>query len=641
MAVLSAHKLEKSFGGRTLFADVSFEIAQKDHIGLVGANGTGKTTLIQILLGQQMPSAGEVHRAKLLKIGCLEQAPEIKPGQTLYELTLNVFAPLMQLEKELEEINGAFSHGSGNLTMLSVKQAEVREQLEAGGGLVFRKQTRATLLGLGFTEEELSLPASVLSGGQLNKAMLARVLLSGAELLFLDEPTNHLDFFAVEWLENYLKSYAGAYIVISHDRYFLDQVTNRTFELKNERFLQSKGNYSQHIALCATEQEIARRHYFNTQREIKRIYGIVEQQRRWNRERNIRTAESKLKQIDRLKATLREPEKQQAGIHFSFHVRQPGGNEVLVAEGLKKAYGDKKLFENADMLIRRGERVCLLGANGCGKTTLLRILTGNESADEGLKYLGAGVEAAYYEQNMRSLNAGSTVLQELQNAYPRMKQTETRNALAAFLFRGSDVDKNIGMLSGGEKARVQLLKLMLSGANLLLLDEPTNHLDIASREALEQSLEEYDGALLMVTHDRYLVNRIADRVLYMQEDGLTETIGGYDAFAEAMRSQPAEAEIPENAGQKAQNAYHLQKEYLNSLKAAKATVNALERKIEEKESEVATLEEALLAAVNEYMEAARLSEEIAAAREILDNLYADWEQAQTELSKLTDEGKEE
>ncbi|MDL2236168.1 ATP-binding cassette domain-containing protein, partial [Christensenellaceae bacterium OttesenSCG-928-L17] len=459
MALLAAYKIEKTFGGRTLFADVSFEIAQKDHIGLVGANGTGKTTLIEILQGLQSSDSGDVYRAKLLKIGFLEQAPALEQGQTLYELTLAVFAPLVKLERELEEINTALLHEQGDPVALSLRQATVREKFEAEGGLVYKSHTRSALLGLGFTEAELLLPAHALSGGQLNKAMLARVLLSGADLLFLDEPTNHLDILAVEWLENYLKSYAGAYLIISHDRYFLDQVTNRTFELKNERLIQSKGNYSAHVALCSTEQEIARRHYYNTQKEIKRIYGIVEQQRRWNRERNIRTAESKLKQIDRLKATLVEPKKEQQSIRFSFHVRQPGGNDVLIAENLKKAYGDNLLFSNANLTIRKGERVCLLGPNGCGKTTLLRVLMGKETADTGTYYLGAGVEAAYYEQNMRSMNPGFSVLQEVRNAYPRMHETELRNALAAFLFRGGDVEKKIEMLSGGEKARVQLLKL--------------------------------------------------------------------------------------------------------------------------------------------------------------------------------------
>ena len=314
MALLAAYKLEKAYGGRTLFADVSFEVGDKDHIGLVGANGTGKTTLLQILLGVQKPDSGAVHRNKLLRVGWLEQTPTFLPDQTLYGLVLDVFAPLLAAEEELENISKQLLMPDANLEPLIKKQHQVQERYEQEGGLTCRSRARAALLGLGFSEQELFLNASALSGGQLNKAMLARVLLSGADLLFLDEPTNHLDIASVEWLENYLKSYTGAYIVISHDRYFLDQVTNRTIELMNSRIFQTQGNYSAHIEQRSSAQEIARRHYRNTQKEIRRIYGIVEQQRRWNRERNIRTAESKLKQIERLKATLVEPEKDE-GLH--------------------------------------------------------------------------------------------------------------------------------------------------------------------------------------------------------------------------------------------------------------------------------------------------------------------------------------
>ena len=380
MALLAAYKLCKAFGERTLFEDVSFEVAEHDHIGFVGANGTGKSTLMKILLGEQKADSGGVHRGKLVKLGTLEQIPELLPGQTLYDLVLGVFAPLMDAERELAGINAALSAPGANLDALVKRQHAVQELYEREGGLTYRSRTRSSLLGLGFTAEELALPATALSGGQVGKAMLSRVLLSGADVLLLDEPTNHLDIEAVEWLESYLASYPGAYVVISHDRYFLDKVTNRTMELANGKLFITQGNYSAHVEKRLDDQEIARRHYRNTQREIRRIYGIVEQQRRWNKERNIRTAESKLKQIERLKATLVEPEKQVDSISFSFAAREPGSNEVLIADGLSKSYGQKRLFENASMLIRKSERVFLLGPNGCGENNAFAYPHGPRSA---------------------------------------------------------------------------------------------------------------------------------------------------------------------------------------------------------------------------------------------------------------------
>jgi ATP-binding cassette subfamily F protein 3 len=517
------------------------------------------------------------------------------------------------------------------------RQGALRDEYENEGGLTYKSRVRSALLGLGFTETELTQEAASLSGGQLNKAMLAQVLLSGADLLLLDEPTNHLDIKSVEWLEGYLKSYTGAFIVISHDRYFLDQVTTRTMELKNARLYFSNGNYSAHLELRSTEQEVQKRHYYNTQREIRRIYGIVEQQRRWNRERNIKTAESKLKQIERLKKTLVEPEKETEGIRFQFQARKTGGNDVLIAENLQKSYGDKHLFQNLDLHVRAGERVFLLGPNGCGKTTLLRILMGRESADEGFSYFGAEIEAAYYEQNMRSMQEERTVAEEVWFGYPRMKRTDVYNALARFLFRGDDANKRVQMLSGGEKARVQLLKLMLSGANLLLLDEPTNHLDIASREALEEALLEYEGAIIVVTHDRYLVNRLADRVLYLKNGTLMETIGGYDAFLDAQAQEETDSALtPE---EKPKNAYQEKKERQKELTKAKSAVKKLEAEIERKEAEV----QALAAELNQpdtaadYQAAGRLSKTLQDRKDELEALYREWEEATEALLEAAEE----
>lgn len=637
MALLAAYKLEKAYGGRTLFQDVSFEVADKDHIGLVGANGTGKTTLMQILMGVQNPDSGSVHRAKLLRIGCLEQTPAVLAGQTLYELVLEIFAPLLSAEHELEEISHKLQAAEADLDALIRRQHQIQERYERDGGLTCRSRARAALLGLGFTEQDLSLSTAALSGGQLNKAMLARVLLSGAELLMLDEPTNHLDIASVEWLEAYLKSYTGAYIVISHDRYFLDQVTNRTIEITNGKTILTQGNYSAHVEHRSSAQEIALRHYRNTQKEIRRIFGIVEQQRRWNKERNIRTAESKLKQIERLKATLVEPEKDEESIRFTFSAREPGSNDMLIAENLKKSYDGKPVFSDVSLYIGKGEHVFLLGSNGCGKTTLLRILMGREGADGGDAAFGAGVQTAYYEQNMRSMDAEKTVLQEVWDAYPRMAHTSVRNALAAFLFRGDSVEKRISMLSGGERARVQLLKLMLSGANLLLLDEPTNHLDIASREALERALEEYDGTLFIVTHDRYLVNRMADRVLYMEPNRMMETVGGYDEFLlELTQAQQAQKEKETRDSDKPVNEYRAKKERQSAIARAKGVLARAERDVAQAEEEAAAIERQLVnpGVASDYVKAGELAQALTACKAAVEGCYAQWEQAERELEAL-------
>lgn len=641
MPVLAAHHIKKSFVERLLFEDISFEINEKDKVGLVGVNGCGKTTLFRILLGQEQPDEGTIYKNRGARVVSMAQSIE-NTDTSVYEATLAVFAPLMELEAAMEEVNAALEHApEKELDALVRRQHSLRERYEDGGGLTFRSHTRAALLGLGFTEAELQKPLSNMSGGERNKAQLARVLLSGANLLLLDEPTNHLDIDAIAWLEEYLRGYTGAFIVISHDRYFLDAVTNRTMEIKNTRFFLSEGNYTRHMELMADEQEMLRRKYLNTQKEIRRIESIVEQQRRWGQERNFITAASKQKQADRLRATLVAPERETEGIRFRFHADEVGGNDVLIAEGLSKAY-EAPVFRNVALHVRRGERVFLLGPNGCGKTTLLRVLMRKERPDAGTFYFGAKVRPGYYEQHMTGLDDALSALEEVREAYPRMDDTAIRTALAAFLFRGDDVHKELGLLSGGERARVQLLKLMLSGANLLLLDEPTNHLDIASREALERALEEYDGTLLIVTHDRYLVDRLADRVLYLTGEGVEEYIGGYTEFlAERARRamlHEAHAQQPfqEEAAAAKQNDYRAKKERQSALNRAAGEVRRAEERVAAAEEELAALEAelALPDVASDYKKASELARTADEKRQALEGLYRKWEEAQAHLEEL-------
>ena len=641
MPVLAAHHIKKSFVERLLFEDISFEINEKDKVGLVGVNGCGKTTLFRILLGQEQPDEGTIYKNRGARVVSMAQSIE-NTDTSVYEATLAVFAPLMELETAMEEVNAALEHApEKELDALVRRQHSLRERYEDGGGLTFRSRTRAALLGLGFTEAELQKPLSNMSGGERNKAQLARVLLSGANLLLLDEPTNHLDIDAIAWLEEYLRGYTGAFIVISHDRYFLDAVTNRTMEIKNTRFFLSEGNYTRHMELMADEQEMLRRKYLNTQKEIRRIESIVDQQRRWGQERNFITAASKQKQADRLRATLVAPERETEGIRFRFHADEVGGNDVLIAEGLSKAY-EAPVFRDVTLHVRKGERVFLLGPNGCGKTTLLRVLMRRERPDAGTFYFGAKVRPGYYEQHMTGLNDALSALEEVREAYPRMDDTAIRTALAAFLFRGDDVHKELGLLSGGERARVQLLKLMLSGANLLLLDEPTNHLDIASREALERALEEYDGTLLIVTHDRYLVDRLADRVLYLTGEGVEEYIGGYTEFlAERARRamlHEAHAQQPfqEEAAAPKQNDYRAKKERQSALNRAAGEVRRAEERVASAEEELAALEAelALPDVASDYKKASKLARTADEKRQALEGLYRKWEEAQAHLEEF-------
>ena len=638
MPLLTVHNLKKSFVTRVLFENVSFEVESGDHIGFVGVNGCGKSTLFRILLGEEQADEGTVNIPGGTKIGSMNQNVSAEVC-SLFDYVLQVFSELSAIEAETDRINSEIAAAGGDVDpKLIERQHALNEKYWADGGSTYRARTRSTLLGLGFTEDELSRSINSFSGGQRNKAQLAKLLLSDANLLLLDEPTNHLDISAIEWLENFLSAYRGSFIVISHDRYFLDKVTNRTMELKDRRLFISKGNYSRHLELRSTARELEMRQYLRTKKEIKRIEGIVEQQRRWGQERNFITAASKQKQADRLKATLVEPERDSASIHFHFEAKEVGGNDVLAAKKLAKSFDGKLVFRNVDMLIKKGEKVFLLGDNGCGKTTLLNILAGRMRPTEGSYYLGSHVEEAYYEQTMTSLDPEATVLREVWDRYyTTISHKDICNALAAFLFRGDEIEKQIKLLSGGEAARVQLLKLMLTKANLLLLDEPTNHLDIASREALEAALEGYNGTMLIVTHDRYLVNRLADRILHMTPNGLQEYIGGYDDYIPAVSESRAQADEQKRTQSRNALDYRERKQQQSILNRAKGEAARCEPAVSKAEAELDEINEELAKPyiASDYKKACKLSEKAAEKRQQIDELYKKWEAAEERLAELT------
>ena len=588
MPLISLSGVKKTFAERLLFEDVSFDVSEKDRVGLVGVNGCGKTTLFRIIMGLEPIDSGSIYKSSELKVGVMNQSVENFDG-TLYDYTLLEVSQLSALENEIEELNLEISSASPDeLDKLIKKQDQKRERFEREGGLTYRARTRSVLLGLGFSDDEIKKELKHMSGGQKNKAQLARVLLSGANLLLLDEPTNHLDISSVTWLEDYILSMKCAVIVISHDRYFLDRVTNKTIELKNCRIKQTNGNYTRHIELCSTERELALRKYRKTQSEIRRIEGIVEQQKRWGRERNFITAASKQKEADRIKAQLVVPDSELETMRISFEPKCESGNDVLICRGLSKSFGEKHLFKNIDIHIRKGERVFILGANGCGKTTLFKILTGKCPQDSGEYDYGANVQVGYFDQMQQNLDLSKTAIDEVWDAFPNMTQTEVRSTMASFLFRGDEVFKPLSKMSGGERARISLLKLMLKGGNFLLLDEPTNHLDSSSREELEHTLKEYGGTLLIISHDRYFINKLADRVLVMTPDGVTEYLGNYDYYLERTKSEIGEtkAEKTTTNKEKPQNDYFLQKQKQSEERKRKTRLNKAEAEIERLDGEI-------------------------------------------------------
>ena len=637
MIVLSGNDISVSFGGETLFHDVNFRLEENGRAGLVGVNGCGKTTLMHVINGRQEAETGGISKAAGIKLGCMEQYVIRDDNITLYDEVLEIFRPLIDAENELADIAVAIDTGDHSEQTLS-RQMQLQERFEREGGLTYKSMTCSALAGLGFSEDDFNKPISVMSGGQKSKAQLAKLLLSGSNILLLDEPTNHLDITACEWLEKFLTEYKGAYIVISHDRYFLDKVTDTTFEMENRTLREYKGNYTRYLELKAEAREAQQRVYDRTVKEINRIEGIVEQQKRWGQEHNFITAASKQKQADRLKETLEKPEDLPEAIKFTFRAKEGGTNDVLIAKGLSKSFDGTAVFTNAELDIKKNTTTFILGENGCGKTTLLKILTGEYQADSGEYKFGNNIQFGYYDQAQTDLDPSKTVIDEVWDRYTGMTQTQVRSALAQFLFKGDDVFKNVGKLSGGEKARVSLLKLMLSKANMLLLDEPTNHLDIHSREALENALASYGGTLLIVSHDRYLINKLADRIVWLGQTGPVNIDGNYDRYIELKEAKAqSEQAVQVKAAEGKKNDYKERKERESTLRKLSGALKRCEQAIDEIGLKTAELAQQMSQPeiATDYEKTSALAQEIEALKEKEEALTAEWMELSEQIEAFT------
>lgn len=634
MPALSVRNLTMTFIERNLFTDVSFDVEERDKVGFIGANGVGKTTLFKILNGEISPVSGTVTFSKNVRPGYMEQHACNNPRADVYHELLSVFDYLSDMETEISALAHQIDNKSGNLDELVERQTMLIEQFERAGGLTYKSRTRSALLGLGFSENDFTMPVGNLSGGQRSKLCLAKLLLSQSNMLLLDEPTNHLDIDAIAWLEGFLRDFKGAMIIISHDRYFLDNVTNKTIELEHNRAMVYKGSYSEFVKKKESVNESLKNKYEHDLKEIKRIEGIVEQQKRWGQAHNFITAASKQKEADRIKDGLVAPESELETMRMHFEPRCESGNDVLICKNLAKSFDNKQLFKNVDIHIRKGERVFIIGGNGCGKTTLFRILTGKTPMDSGEYDYGANVEIGYFDQMQQNLDLSKTALDEVWDTFPNMTQTEVRSALASFLFKGDEVFKPLSKMSGGERARVSLLKLMLKGSNFLLLDEPTNHLDASSREELEKTLLDYSGTMLIVSHDRYFINKIADRILLLTNNGVKEYLGNYDYYLErttAEKSGAVPTESKKDKKEKTQNDYFLQKQKQSEERKRQTKLKKAEAEIERLDEEIAKTQELLSSeeVAADYEKLMELSKHLEDLQKQQEEQYEIWEELES------------
>ncbi len=530
--LLTCQNIQKSFGEKNVLDQVSFHIEEREKVALIGSNGAGKTTLLRIIRKELEPDGGQAVLAKGVSLGYLAQHQDVHSSRTIYQELLKEKQYLLNIEEKMRQTELDMKQASGDaLEKLMNTYASLTQQFEQNNGYACQSEVTGVLKGLGFSEQDFHKQISTLSGGQKTRVSLGCLLLGKPDILLLDEPTNHLDMDSIVWLETYLINYPGAVLIVSHDRYFLDRIVTRVIELEYGKSMTFSGNYTAFSQKKAQVREAQIRAYQNQQQEIRHQEEVIAKLKSFNREKSIRRAESREKKLDKI-TLLKKPVTEENAMHMRLEPRIESGKDVLAVDNLAKSFGPTKLFQNLSFEVKRGERVALIGSNGTGKTTILKLINGLIAPDEGTCSLGSRVQIGYYDQEHQVLHMEKTIFEELSDTYPTLTHTEIRNVLAAFLFTGDDVFQNISSLSGGERGRVSLAKLMLSEANFLILDEPTNHLDILSREILEEALNNYTGTLLYVSHDRYFINQTATRILDLTNHTLVNYMGSYDYYLE-------------------------------------------------------------------------------------------------------------
>ena len=624
MIAISLGEVSLEFGTDVILDMVSFSLNEGDKLGIVGVNGAGKSTLFKIITGEYTPTSGSVYISKDKTVGMLEQNTGLEGDNTILDAMLASYADLIADEQRLDELQKQL--GSGDETIIS-QYTSLADRFKRAGGYEFRSRCKGILKNLGFDERFHELKISSLSGGQKTRLALAKQLITSPDILMLDEPTNHLDIETLAWLEDFLAQYKGTLLVISHDRWFLDKVTNRTLEIENTHASLYNGNYTRFVELKAENREIRERQYKNQQKEIARIEAYIEQQRRWNRERNIIAAESRQKALDRM-VKIERPDELPDKIRLAFTKSGESGNDVLTVRNLAKSFPDKPLFSDVSFLLKKRDRMFIAGPNGCGKSTMIKIIADKLMPDAGEVEFGYNVTVGYYDQENQNLNPDNTVLDELWDCYENLTQTEIRSALALFLFKGDDIEKKVSVLSGGEKARLTLCKLILSRMNLLILDEPTNHLDINSREALEKALLEFDGTIIAVSHDRYFISKLATRVLDLGIKPALDYMGGWEDY-KTYRARhtavetDAEPEVITDA----------KEQYLKNKEQA-AEQRRLKTRIRKNAEETAKLEAELDTVMTELADESRQSDYIH-----VNELYQRQQQIEERLMELYEEAE--
>ncbi|MBS6006364.1 MAG: ABC-F family ATP-binding cassette domain-containing protein [Clostridium baratii] len=642
MIVLSCRNIKKSYGIQDVLKDVTLSVNEGDKVGIIGPNGEGKSTLFKILSKNITPDDGDMFIDKNKTIGYLSQHLSLQSDNTIYEEVSSVFQHLINLENKIKDLEikmkEPYDEANASYHEKLIKDYTTSQELyENRGGYTYRGNISKVLKGLGFLEDDFNKVITTLSGGQKTRIALCKLLLQNPDILLLDEPTNHLDLEAIEWLEEFLKSYKGTLLVISHDRFFLDAVTNRTFQVINGHVNCYNAPYTKYLELKEKDYEAKLKAYNLQQAEIQRQEEIIQKFRSFNREKSIRRAESREKALEKMER-LDAPDKEKGASKIQFETAVKSGYDVLHIENLSKSFEDKNLFNNISFDLKRGEKIALIGDNGRGKTTLLNIIMGKLKADSGKTILGTNVNVGYYDQEQSDLDQNKTILDEVWDAFPDLTTTKIRTALGSFLFTGDDVFKEIKNLSGGEKCRINILKLMLSQSNFLLLDEPTNHLDIPSREALENAILNYDGSMLIVSHDRYFLNKVINKIVELKETGMDEYLGNYNYYMEK-KQNPSRFEVYEevsNGKTKTQV-----KEEKKKVKLAQKEIRIKKTRLREVESSIAE-NEALLEKLNNDLcleeiysnpkEAERVNKEISNTEITIESLYEEWESLSEELN---------